>query len=77
MENNEYTDYRKEPETVPPVTAPAPAPVANEPKKEKRSMNIWSCCSVVCVAIVLMFTLTTCGLFALVGKGSQRFGFDT
>ena len=71
MENNEYSDYRKETEPIRPA-APANH-FANEPKPqpEKRRMNFWSCCSVVCVAIVLMITLTTCGLFTLIGKGFE------
>lgn len=64
MENNEYSDYRKETEPIRPT-------IVNEPKPEKRRMNIWSCCSVVCIAIVLIFMLTTCGGFVLIGKGIE------
>ena len=62
MENNEYSDYRKETEPI------RPAQPVNEPKRERSRMNIWSCCSVVCIAIVLMFTLSTCGFVFMVGK---------
>ena len=66
MENNEYSDYRKETESVRQI------PIVNEqPKPERRRMNFWSCCSVVCVAIVAMLTLTTCEFISLIGEGIE------